>query len=157
MVYLIGMTDYVITGLTKKRAELAGELDALHQRIGCLVRDIEHIHGTLRILAPDMEPESIGPKFRPPDDWSRRGQMSRMVLAILRVAREPLTSREIASRMILERGLATDDKLLRVMTKRVSTALRDQREKGRVTSEQGPGTYALWRLVGAISQTGPGA
>jgi hypothetical protein len=31
------------------------------------------------------------------------------------------------------------------MTKRVAAALRDQREKGRATSQDGPGTYQLWK------------
>jgi hypothetical protein len=147
MAYNIGMTDYVLTGLVKRRAELAGELEAMHERIRKMVADLEHLDATIRIVNPDYEPEGIAPKmFRPPADWSGRGQMSRMVLSILRVAKEPLTSREIGSRMVLERGLAMDDRLLRTMTKRVSTALRDQREKGRVTSEQGPGTYALWSV-----------
>lgn len=64
--------------------------------------------------------------FRPPNDWSKRGQMSRLVLSILRTAKEPLTSREIAAQMLLERAMDAEDvKMLRGMTKRVSTALRD--------------------------------
>jgi hypothetical protein len=141
------MTDYVLTGLVKRRAEMAGELEQAHERIRRLVIDLEHLDATIRIIAPDFEPETVSAKrFRPPDDWSKRGQMSRMILSTLRTAKEPITSREIASQMILERGLAMDDKLLRLMTKRVSTALRDQREKGRVSSARGPGTYALWTI-----------
>jgi hypothetical protein len=36
--------------------------------------------------------------------------------------------------------------MLRTMTKRVATALRDQRDKGRATSEEGPGNYQLWEV-----------
>jgi len=140
------MTDYVLTGLIKRRAELAGELHRHHEAIGKLAKDLEHLDATLRIISPDFEPESIAAKFRPPDDWSHRGQMSRMILSILRTAKEPLTSREIASQMILERGLAMDDKLLRLMTKRVSTALRERRDRGQAASVQGPGPYSLWAI-----------
>ena len=141
------MTDYVLQGLTKRRAELAGELEGHHQAIAGLVRDLEHLDATIRLIAPDAVPESIAAKFRPPADWSHRGQMSRMVLAILRSAKHPLTIREIAAQMVLERGLALDDKLLRTMTKRVSTALRDRRAQGLVRSEQGPGLFALWEVA----------
>jgi hypothetical protein len=142
------MTDYMVTGLVAKQAELAGDIERTHQRLRKLVRQLEHIDGTLRIVAPDMEVEAIRPKaFRPPDDWSKRGQMSRLVLSILLQAREPLTSREIAAQMLLERAMDAEDvKMLRTMTKRVSTALRDQREKGRVKTEAGPGTYQLWEV-----------
>lgn len=134
------MTDYMVTGLVKKRAELAGELNATHDRLRELVNQLEHLDATLRIVAPDMEVEAIRPKaFRPPDDWSKRGQMSRLVLSIIRQSREPLTSRDIAAQMLLERAMATDDvKMLRIMTKRVSTALRDQRDRGRVMSGGDP-------------------
>lgn len=137
-----------MTGLVKKRAELAGEIEAGHNRLRQLVNDLEHLDATLRLVAPDMEIEAIRPKaFRPPDDWSKRGQMSRLVLSILRQTKEPLTTREIAAQMLLERAMDTDDqRMLRTMTKRVATALRDQRDKGRVSSEEGPGNYQLWQI-----------
>ncbi|WP_164118882.1 hypothetical protein [Sphingorhabdus sp. Alg239-R122] len=139
------MTDYMVTGLVKKRGEVAGEIARLHDRINQLVKDLGHIDGTLRIVAPDMEVESIRPKmFKPPEDWSKRGQMSRIVLSILRQAKEPLTSREIAAQLILERGMAMDNKLLRLMTKRVGVALRDKRDKGLAVSTAGPGNYMEW-------------
>lgn len=143
------MTDYMVTGLVKKRAELAGEIEAGHNRLRELVNQLEHLDATLRIVAPDMEVEAIRPKaFRPPDDWSKRGQMSRLVLSILRTSKEPLTTREIAAQMLLERAMdAEDQKMLRTMTKRVGAALREQRDRGRVASQDGPGTYQLWEVA----------
>ena len=102
----------------------------------------------LRLIAPDMVVEAIRPKvFQAPEDWSKRGEMSRIILSILRTARQPLTSREIAAQLILERGMPADEKLMRLMTKRCSTALREQRDKGRAVSEDGPGTHLLWRIM----------
>ena len=74
--------------------------------------------------------------------------MARLVLSILRTAKEPLTTREIAAQMLLERAMDADDvPMLRTMTKRVAAGLRDQRDKGRVVSEDGPGTYQLWEVL----------
>ena len=144
------MTDYVLTGLVKRRTEIAGDLARLHDQVGQAVRDLEHLDATIRIIAPDYEPETIAPKmFRPPDDWSKRGQMSRMILSILRNAKEPITAREMAAKMILERGLAMDQKLLKLMTKRVRCALRDQRAKGVAMSDGAGGMYQLWTMVRA--------
>jgi hypothetical protein len=51
---------------------------------------------------PDFQVETIKPKaFRPPKDWSNRGQMSRIILSILRRAIEPLTTRDIALQVSL--------------------------------------------------------
>ncbi len=91
------------------------------------------------IFAPDFQVEAIKPKvFRPPKDWSRRGEMTRIMVSILRRAAEPLTARDIALQLLVERALdKSDQKLLRLMTKRVGVALRLQREKGAGQCEQG--------------------
>ena len=72
--------------------------------------------------------ESIRLKgFRPPKDWSNRGEMTRICLSVLRQAAEPLTTREIAMQLLVERALDKSDvRLLRLMTKRVGVALREQ-------------------------------
>jgi hypothetical protein len=57
--------------------------------------------------------------------------MSRVVPSILRQAAEPLTSRDIALELLDSRAMdKRDQRLLRVMTKRVGAALRLQRENG---------------------------
>lgn len=49
---------------------------------------------------------------------------------------------------LLERALDKDDqKLLRLMSKRVGVALRGQRDNGVVRSHQGPGQYMLWEIA----------
>jgi len=56
--------------------------------------------------------------------WERT---TRIVLSILRQATEPLTSRDIALELLVERALdKNDQRLLRLMTKRVGVALRGQ-------------------------------
>lgn len=146
------MTDYVLQGLVKRRAEIAGEMARMQQELGLHAKNLEHLDATIKLIAPDYEPEGIAPKlFRPPEDWSKRGQMSRMILSILRTAKEPMTTREIASKLILERGLAMDAKLLKLMSKRVGSALRDMREKGRAASDGAGGMYQTWELVRGIS------
>jgi hypothetical protein len=85
--------------------------------------------------------ETIKPKvFRPPKEWSNRGQMSRIILSILHQAIEPLTTRDIALQLLVERALdKSDQRLLRLMTKRVGVALRGQLENGFVRCDQGAG------------------
>ncbi len=113
-----------------------------------MILDLEKLDATLLMFDPDYDIPSIKPKvFRPPDDWSKRGEMTRLCLGILRKAIEPLTSRDIAFQLIAERALDKDDpRLLRLMTKRVGVALRLQRDKEVVTSCQGPGQYRLWEI-----------
>ena len=73
--------------------------------------------------------------------------MTRIILSILRQAAEPLTTWDIALQLLVERALdKSDQKLLRLMTKRVGAALRLQREKSVARCEQGPGQYMLWEI-----------
>ena len=47
-----------------------------------------------------------------------------------------------------ERGLNTsDNRLVRLVGKRVGACLRHQREKGLVRSRLGPGAYLIWEMA----------
>ena len=143
------MTDpHVITALVKRRAELAGDIETTHERLHKMILDLDHLDKTLLMFDPDYRIESIKPKaFRPPEDWSKRGEMTRLILGILRQAAEPMTARDIAYQLIIERALDKDDpRLLRLMTKRVGVALRGQRDRQAVESTSGTGQTVLWTL-----------
>lgn len=143
------MTDYVVTGLVKRRAEIAGQIEALHEQLKKLLADLETIDSALAVFDPSIACEQIKPKaLRPPSDWANYGQMTRVVLNILRGSKEPLTTRDIALQMLVERALNKDDqRLLNRMTKRVGIALRRQRDGGVVRSWQGPGLFMLWEIA----------
>ena len=148
--YTCGMAESpVIYALVKRRANLAGEIEQTHERLRSLVMDLENLDATILQFKPDYQVEAIRPKaFRPPKDWANRGQMTRIILSILRQAAEPLTTRDIALQLLVERALDKhDQRLLRLMTKRVGVALRLQRNKGGVRAEQGPGQYMLWEIT----------
>jgi len=143
------MTDYMVTGLVKRRAELAGEMTRTQAALAQMARDMETLDAALKLVAPELDIPAIAPKFvRPPDDWSKRGEMSRVVLSIMRLANKPLTSREIAAQMIVQRGLTATPKLVGLMTKRVSTCLRDRRAQGLVANvETRGGQYLEWEIA----------
>jgi hypothetical protein len=143
------MNAFVVSGLVKRRAELAGEIERTHEQLRKMVADLENLDATIVQFEPDFKVESIAPKaFRPPADWSNRGEMTRICLSILRQATEPLTSRDIALELLIARAMdKSDQRLLRVMRSRVATALRLQRDKGVVRSIQGPGQYNVWEIA----------
>jgi hypothetical protein len=142
------VTDYVLTGLVKRRAELAGEIEATHARLRKMIEDLEKLDAVILQFDPQHDVEGIKPKaFRPPEDWAHRGEMTRKVLSILRQAVEPMTTRDIALEMLVTRALNSEDqKLLALMVKRVGVALRMQRVHGIVRSTNGPGQFMLWEI-----------
>jgi hypothetical protein len=143
------VTDYLLTGLVKRRAEITGEIERIHERLRQLLADLESLDRTIVQFDPDFQVEAIRPKaFRPPADWANRGQMSRIVLSILRQAAEPMTTRDIALELLVSRAMDREDqRLLRLMTKRVGVALRAQRDNAVVECRQGPGQFMLWRVA----------
>jgi hypothetical protein len=143
------MTDYVLTGLVKRRAELTGEIEAIHERLKGLLAALESLDATILQFDPMHRVEAIRPRaVRPPKNWSNRGQMSRIVLSILRQATEPMTTRDIALELLVARAMDKEDqKLFRLMTKRVGVALRTQRDNAVLVSTQGPGRFVLWEVA----------
>lgn len=101
---------HVITALSKKRAELSGDIERTQRELQDVIRDLVHLDRTLLLFDPSYEIASIKPKaFRPPADWSKRGEMTRLILGILRNATERLTSRDIVLELITERALDVGD------------------------------------------------
>ena len=109
------MTSYVVHALVQKRAELSGDIANTHANLKRMIQELEHLDKTL-MFDPKYQIEQIKPEaFRPPNNWSQRGQMTPGYLGILRKAAEPMTTRDVAMQMLIERGLDSDDvKLLRV-------------------------------------------
>src|ERR1700681_1751919 len=86
-----GMNEFVLSGLVKRRAQLAGDIENTHEALRKMVLDLESLDATIVQFDPDFRVETIKPKaFRPLKDWSNRGQMSRIILSVLRQASEPL-------------------------------------------------------------------
>src|SRR3954465_12979166 len=97
-----------------------------------MVGELEHLDSTLRLFDPDIDIPGIKPRaLRPPADWAHRGEMTRLILDVLRQAAEPMTTRDIAFQLMIERALDNNDRrLLNLMAKRVGVALRGQRDLG---------------------------
>ena len=62
-----------------------------------------------KILLMFDRPTELRLYDRFPEDWSKRGEMTRIILGILRQATEPLTSQDIAVQLIAERALDQTD------------------------------------------------
>jgi hypothetical protein len=76
-----------------------------------MVLDLENLDATILQFDPHFRVELIQPQAsRPPKDWSSRRQMTRIVLSILRQAAEPLTRRDIALELLVERALDKNDR-----------------------------------------------
>ncbi|MFN3574595.1 MAG: hypothetical protein ACK4TR_13800 [Phenylobacterium sp.] len=121
----------VLHALTRKRAEVAGQIEHCQLRLRQLVSELDHLDATIRIFNPAIDLAAIRPKPVPPRHAAFKGEVTRVVLDTLREADGPITSRDIAAILMRERGLDPGDRELSVlMVKRVCACLRVQRQKG---------------------------
>ncbi len=142
------MTDYVLAGLTRRRAELSGEAETLRSRLAQIATDVGHLDAVIRQFDPDYDLGSIRPKRARPDDAAGRGEISRFVLQVLREAAEPVATHDVVRRLMTERGQdAEDRRLVKLTMKRVGMAFSRQKALGTVRAIQGAGPVTLWEIA----------
>ncbi len=135
--------------MVKRRAELAGEADALKARLAQIATDLGHLDATIRLFDPDFDLAAIRPKRVCTGDGASRGEMSRAVLGVLRKAAEPMTTAAVVAAVMAARGMdGQDRKAAGLMMGRVGMALRRQERNGVVAASREAGREVLWRLAG---------
>jgi hypothetical protein len=101
---------HVIGALRNKRAELAGVLRQLEQQLGQQRADLAHLDATMRLFNPDIRPNDIGAKQpRARNAWFRPGECLRLIYDELREAPQPLTTRELAERIMRLKAISAAD------------------------------------------------
>jgi hypothetical protein len=137
---------HVISALREKRAELSGELIAAEKRIVELRADIDSLDRTIRVFDPTAEPHTIRPILRrKKPTLIPRGQCSRAILDMLRLAEVPITAREIAAQLAARYQMdASNIDAMNALVAKVRNTLA--RQKG-LASEMRSDAKA-WRVEG---------
>ena len=101
---------HVIGALRNKRAELAGVLCQLEQQLVQQRADLAHVDATMRLFDPDIRPNDIRPK-QPwaRNAWFRPGECLRLIYDELREATQPLTTRDLAERIMRLKAISAAD------------------------------------------------
>jgi hypothetical protein len=139
--------DHVLSGLIRKRSEIAGQLEHAQATVRQLIIDIDSLDATIRLFAPDIDLEEIRPKPIPPRHTAFKGEVYRVILTCLRETQMALTTKDLTIRVMADRGLnIADPRLFRTIQKRVGASLRNMRARGRVVSAPGKGSNLTWGL-----------
>lgn len=137
-----------LSALVQKRAELAGEIKVLEDRLEQLRSNILHMDAAIRIIRPGYHTDAIVPKKRRQQrQWFGNGEILRMTLEALRKASDPLTAREIALALMERKGFdQNDEATIRTIEKRIDATVR--RREGLIERVvYGPRSVG-WRIVG---------
>lgn len=140
--------DHVISGLIEKRRELAGIIDELQRQLDQHRADLTHIDGVLRVLASDLDPETLRPKraYRR-NRYFARNELSRLCLGVLRTAAgELLSADEIAGRMITAKGFDLGDAILRAAIREQVGSTVKRLHRNEAIENIGAGRASKWKL-----------
>jgi hypothetical protein len=101
---------HVIGALRNKRAELAGMLRQLEKQLVQQRANLAHVDATMRLFDPDIRPMDIRPKQpRTRNAWFRPGECLRLIYNELREATQPVTTRELAERIMRVKAIPVAD------------------------------------------------
>ena len=137
---------HVVAALKDKRAELSGSIADLEKRIGQHRADLLHVDAVLRLFAPEFEPATIPPRaVRRPNSWFKPGELTRLLLEVLRTAPAALSVRDITVQVMERHGLDPQDaRTAELLRKLVRNAVN--RQAADLVERIEDGTLVRWRV-----------
>ena len=141
------MTElHVIGALRNKRAELAGTLRQLEQQLVQQRANLAHLDATMRLFDPGIRPKDIRPRQqRVRNAWFRPGECLRLIYDELREATQPVTTRELAERIMRVKAMPVADNNRRELVQKTLLASLN-RAKETIARVEIAGVVS-WRLI----------
>ena len=138
--------DHTISGLLRKRSDMMGEAQDLRARMAVISNDIEALDRVLEALGYEGDLRNLVPRGNRIVLFYRN-ELRQRLLNELREAKAPVSSRELAERIVAGEGKDAYDKRLMVdIVKRVGKALKLLRERGVVSGGRDRMGRYVWRL-----------
>src|SRR4051794_7716800 len=126
--------DLTLSGLLRKRAEMAGQVEAMQAKLGALIADLTHVDATIRVFRPDIDLADLPERLAPAPFTGFRGEIQRFLLDELRKANEPLSTFDLAERVMRKRGLDPADRVVfTLIARRTGYGLSKLRSRNKVT------------------------
>lgn len=137
---------HVMSALRNKRAEMAGTVVQLEQQLVRQRADLSHLDATMRLFDPDIRPNEIRPgQRRARSTWFHHGECLRLIYDELRDAPQPMTTRQLAERIMRNKAIpAADDRSRDLVQKTLLGSLN--RAKQTVARIETAGVVS-WRLA----------
>jgi hypothetical protein len=107
---------------------------------------LTHVDATMLLFDPNSRPQEIRPRQqRARNSWFRPGECLRLIYDVLRDTPEPVTTREVAERIMHLKAIpATDDRRRELIRKTICGSLA--RTKKTIERVETPGAVK-WRLI----------
>jgi hypothetical protein len=143
------ISNPVLSGLIRKRQEIAEALEIAQGQVRALIHDIDAVDATIRLFAPDLEIGAVRVKPLARRHAAIRHESSRMIFTVLRDAPGALSTREMVRAVMEARGMnAADTQMAEVMRLRLASTLLKLKNRGKITADKENGKNVRWRLAG---------
>jgi len=137
---------HVIGALSNKRAELAGLVSQLERQLAQQQANLAPLDATMRLFNPDIQPNRIRPKQpRARSVWFRPGECLRLIYDELREAAQPMTTHQLAERIIHVKALPIADDRQRALVQKTMLGSLN-RAKETIVRVEAAGVVS-WRLA----------
>lgn len=130
---------HVISALTKKRAELSGEIQHYQKLIKSLKENLTHIDQTIKIFDENYNIDSIKPKRVYKNRFFKNGEAKLMILDVLRERDKALSISEI-SLLIAKKKEINEGELIH-LEKSILTSLKTQEKSNLIEQKDN-----LWHI-----------
>ena len=144
-----------VSGLLAKHKELSILRDQHAEQVKRITRDMAHLEAAVKVFDPAAKVYEMKEAVTRPR--AKRGAIKYHLLTMLREAKEPLTSRQIALAWIAEHKLGNDDATYKTIRQSMAYSIKDCVKQGLIeqcgqtTDHDRYGPYKLWRL--RVSET----
>jgi hypothetical protein len=141
--------DQTLSGLLRKRAELALEVETHRTAWEASSASLEAIDRAILVFNPSLLPGDLPVRTRPPVASDGTTELQRFLLDMMRRSGGAVRTLQAASAMAAERGIDERDRVaMTLLRKRVGDSFYRLRKKGMVTGTKfGPGSELEWRLL----------
>ena len=137
---------HVINALSNKRAELAGIVSQLERQLAQQQANLAHLDATMRLFDANIRPDKIHPKQRRARSiWFRPGECLRRIYDALREAAHPMTTHQLAERIIRVKALPMADDRQRELVQKTILGSLNRAKETIVRIEAGG--IVRWRLA----------
>lgn len=130
---------HVISALTKKRAELLGEIQHYQELLKSSKENLTHIDKTIKMFDENYNIESIKPKRVYKERYFKNGEAKILLLDILREANKALSISQI-SQLIAKKKEINESELIH-LEKSILSSLKTQ-EKNKLIQQKDK----LWQI-----------
>lgn len=137
-------TKQALFTLERLHSELGGKILDNKSEAKRLAASMRHVEEVLKLLRPGYDTRPIAVRRRKANPWFKRGTVFRSAVDVLRTAESPLTTLEIARRMVANKGVqGAPRKGVRVLAGAIQASMRNHKGGMVVAHGERP---TLWSL-----------